>query len=40
MSWRGTQGGTGIQECNEDMPGKSLNEGTELWNDIIAYLEI
>jgi len=26
--WRGTQGGTGIPESNEDMPGKSLNE----WN--------
>ena len=26
--WRGTQGGTGIPEWHEDMPGKSLNE----WN--------
>jgi len=26
--WRGTQGGTGIPERGEDMPGKSLNE----WN--------
>jgi len=26
--WRGTQGGTGIPESIEDMPGKSLNE----WN--------
>ena len=28
ISWRGTQGGTGIPEGTEDMPGKSLNE----WN--------
>ena len=27
-SWKGTQGGTGIPEGTEDMPGKSLNE----WN--------
>jgi len=26
MAWRGTQGGTGIPEQSEDMPGKSLNE--------------
>jgi hypothetical protein len=33
--WRGTQGGTGIPESNEDMPGKSLNEETEPRNEII-----
>ena len=27
-SWRGSQGGTGIPENSEDMPGKSLNEVT------------
>ena len=32
-SWRGNQGGTGIPECSEDMPGKSLNEGTDTRND-------
>ena len=32
-SWRGSQGGTGIPECSEDMPGKSLNEGTDTRND-------
>ena len=32
-SWRGSQGGTGIPESSEDMPGKSLNEGTVTRND-------
>ena len=32
-SRRGSQGGTGIPECSEDMPGKSLNEGTDTRND-------
>ena len=32
-SRRGSQGGTGIPERSEDMPGKSLNEGTDTRND-------
>ena len=32
-SWRGSQGGTGIPEHSEDMPGKSLNERTDTRND-------
>jgi len=31
-AWRGSQGGTGIPDHREDMPGKSLNEGTDTWN--------
>ena len=31
-AWRGSQGGTGIPEHREDMPGKSLNEETDTWN--------
>jgi hypothetical protein len=34
-AWRGSQGGTGIPDPSadgEDMPGKSLNEGTDTWN--------
>jgi len=33
---RGSQGGTGIPEHSEDMPGKSLNEGTVTWRTALA----
>ncbi len=35
-AWRGSQGGTGIPERSEDMPGKSLNEGTVTWRATLA----
>ena len=36
-AWRGSQGGTGIPEHSEDMPGKSLNEGGMVNNLCIEF---
>jgi len=35
-AWRGSQRGTGIPEHSEDMPGKSLNEGSGTRRDTLT----
>jgi len=35
-AWKGTQGGTGMPDRSEDMPGKSLNEQRGTWRDTLA----
>ena len=35
-AWRGSQRGTGIPDCSEDMPGKSLNEQRGTWRDTLT----